>query len=375
MKIVQLRKLKGQDWQSVTPFIELKEPLVMVFGDRKEFEEPRIYKAIEKFFPKGHVVFASSSGNVTSNSIDEDCITITAVEFERSEFKVRTINLNDTELNSYKAGMELVNKLPKDKLKYIMVLSDGTFVNGSELTRGMNFVVDNHVLITGGLCSDDYRFQRTMVSYNENPKDGEIVGIGFYGDTLEVASSTESGWMPFGVERTVTKSVGNILYELDNKPALNIYQKYIGDLSKNISAASMNYPLGVQEDDQYYPRTILNINKDYNAMFFAGDIPANSKVQFMMTNPAELIGASIQTAKQAREKMINEPKLAMFFSGLGRKQFLDQRTIEEVLEVRDTIGKDVIISGFYSYGEIAPNNEENMCKLHNQSVALTLISE
>lgn len=375
MKIVQLRKLKDQDWQSLTPFIELKNPLVMVFGSRVELEEPKIYKAINKFFPKGHIVFASTAGNVTSNAIDEDCITITAVEFEKSTFEVKTINLNDTELNSYKAGVELVNSLPKENLKYILVLSDGSFVNGSELTRGMNAAVENHVLITGGLCSDDHRFQRTMISYNENPKDGEIVAVGLYGDTLEVSSSTESGWVPFGVERTVTKSVGNILYELDKKPALELYKKYLGDLAEELPASSMHYPLGVKEDDEYYPRTVLNINSDYNAMFFAGDVPANSKVQFMMTNPAELIGSTVQTARQASQKMINKPQLALFFSGLGRKLFLDQRTIEEIEEVKNVIGKDVVISGFYSYGEIAPNDGENMCKLHNQSVALTLISE
>lgn len=375
MKIVQLRKFKDKDWQALTPFTELKEPLVMVFGCRTELEQPEIYKAIKNFFPKGHVVFASTGGNITSNTIDEECLTITAIEFEKSTFKVKTINLNDTELNSYKAGVKLVNSLPKENLKYILVLSEGSFVNGSELVKGMNFAAENNVLITGGLCSDDYRFQRTMVSYNESPKDGEIVGIGLYGDTLQVASSTESGWMPFGIERTVTKSVGNILYELDKKPVLELFKKYLGDLSNQLPASSMHYPLGIKEDDKYSPRTVLNINNDYNAMFFAGDIPMSSKVQFMMTNPTKLIDAVTQTVKQANQKMINKPQLALCFSGLGRKLFLGQRVIEEIEQVKNEIGKTIVISGFYTNGEIAPNEGDNMCKLHNQSVALTLISE
>ncbi|TYA78474.1 FIST signal transduction protein [Seonamhaeicola marinus] len=378
MKIVQLRKYKGQDWQSLNTFQKLNNPLVLVFGNRFELEEPKIYKGIKNMFPKGHIVFGSTGGNVTSNSIDEDALTLTAIEFEKSTFEVRTINLNDTELNSYNAGVELVNKFPKDKLKYIFVLSDGSFVNGSELTKGMNFAAENHVLITGGLCADDNRFERTIVSYNENPKDGEIVAIGFYGDTLEVSSSTEAGWNSFGAERTVTKSIGNIVYELDKKPALDLYKVYLGDKSNMLPASAMYYPLGIKPedgDDQTTIRSVLNVNHDYNAMIFAGEVPMNSKVQFMMTNPRDLLNASNQTAKQAVQRMINKPQLALFISSVGRKLLLDQRTVEEIEEAKNVVGGNVVFSGFYSYGEIAPYEDENMCQLHNQSVALTLISE
>lgn len=376
MKVIQLRKEKDKDWQFLTSFIKLENPLVLVFGNRKELENPKIYKAISEFFPGGHIVFASTSGNITGNFIDEDCITITAVEFEKSTFKVKTINLNDTQLDSFQAGAKLVNKLDKEKLKYILVLSDGSFVNGSELIRGMNFTVDNNVLITGGLCADDDRFERTLVSYNENPKDGEIVAIGFYGDTFEVSSSIECGWQPFGAERIVTKSKGNILYELDKKPALDLYEKYLGDKSSEMPTAAMYYPIGINVDDeQFHVRTILDVNQDYNAMIFAGDIPVNSRVQFMMTNPRDLINTSVQTAEQAKARFNSKPQLALFISSMGRKLLLDQRTIEEVEEAKRIIGDDVIISGFYSYGEIAPFEEENMCQIHNQSFALTLISE
>lgn len=378
MKIVQLRKYKGQDWQSLTPYQKLKNPLVLVFGNRFELEEPKIYKGIKNMFPKGHIVFGSTGGNVTTNSIDEESLTITAVEFEKSTFEVRTINLNETELNSYNAGVELVNKLPKDKLKYIFVLSDGSFINGSDLTKGMNEGVDTNVLITGGLCADDDRFERTMASYNENPKDGEIVAIGFYGDTFQASSSTESGWHSFGAERTVTKSIGNILYELDKKPALDLYKVYLGEKSNQLPSSALYFPLGIKPDegdDQTYLRSVLNINNDYRAMIFAGDVPINSKVQFMMTNPRDLLNASGQTARQANQRMINKPQLALFVSSVGRKLLLDQRTVEEIEEAKNVVGNETIFSGFYSYGEIAPFDDDNMCQLHNQSVALTLISE
>lgn len=377
MKTVQLKKSKNESWQLLSPELKLNKPLVLVLGNRYDLEDPQIHKNITKLFPKGQVVYGSTSGNITTNSIHDDCVTITAIEFERSWFEIKTINLSETELDSYRAGVELVNKLPKEQLKYIMVLSDGSFVNGSELTRGMNDAVNNSVLITGGLCGDDDRFERTVVSYNENPKDGEIVVIGFYGETLEVTSSVSGGWKPFGPERTVTKSKSNILYELDNKLALDLYKKYLGDKSNELPAAALYYPLGVKvnDEDQPYVRSILNINEEYNAMIFAGDIPLNSKVQLMMTNVDNLVRASEQASEQALEVRTQKPQLAFLVSCIGRKILLDQRVLEELEETKRVLGDNVAVSGFYSYGEIAPFDDENMCQLHNQTVAVTLISE
>jgi hypothetical protein len=377
MKTVQLKKHKDKEWEFLTPYVNLKKPLVLAFGNRLDLEDTKVYKKISKLFPESHIVFVSTGGNITSETITEDCITITAVELEKSTFKVEAINLSDTSLNSYQAGIDLVNNLKGDKLKYILVLSEGSFVNGSELTKGMNFAADNDVLITGGLSGDDQRFERTIVSYNENPKDGEIVAIGFYGDSFEATSSTGCGWSTFGPERVVTKSKGNILYELDHKSALDLYEKYLGDKSSQLPASALYYPLHVQEEqeDHFQVRTILNVKKEYNAMIYAGNIPLNSKVQFMMTNAASLINASKSATAEALERKAKKPELAIFMSGIGRKFMLDQRAVEEIEEARTVLNNKTTICGFYSYGEIAPFQDENMCQLHNQTMAVTLISE
>ncbi|MFD0988935.1 FIST signal transduction protein [Mariniflexile jejuense] len=377
MKIVQLVKHKNKNWQYLTPNLKLKKPLVLVFGNRFQLEEPTVYNNIKTIFPDGHIVFASTSGNITSQTIEAECITITAIELEKSSFKVKTINLSQTNLNSFDAGVKLVNQLKGEHLKYILVISDGSFVNGSELTKGMNWVSDNNVLITGGLCGDDARFERTLVAYNENPKDGEIVAIGFYGATFEASSSVYGGWQPFGPERIVTKAKGNILYELDHQPALNLYKRYLGEKSAQLPLSALYYPLKVtpKNEDHSYVRTILNISEEHNAMIFAGDIPVDAKVQLMMTNVESLAKASEEATKQALVNKSQKPDLAILVSCIGRKLVLDQRAIEEVEESRMVLNNAIPMCGFYSYGEIAPFNEENMCQLHNQSMAITLISE
>jgi len=376
MKTVQLQREAAGSWQYLSESILLKNPLVLILGNRFLLEKEGIYEEVKALFPTGHLVFGSSSGEIVAGAVNDHHITITAIEFEKSSFEIQTFNIHDTENDSEKAGAAVVKALTVEGLKHVFVLSEGSFVNGSALTKGMQKMLPN-VLITGGLCGDDARFEKTVASYNEAPKEGEIVVIGFYGDTFEASFSIYGGWTPFGPERLITKSEGNILYEIDGKPALDLYKTYLGDKAKDLPGSALIYPLNVKskENEQSFVRTILNIDEEKNAMILAGDVPEQSKVQLMMTNMDSIAAASETAALRAMEGRNNPPQLALLISCIGRKLVLDQRIEEEVEEVMSVIGSDVVIGGMYSYGEIAPFYGERSCKLHNQTMTITLISE
>lgn len=377
MKTVQLIKYKNQDWNYIGEKQNLNTPLVLVFGNRYLLEAPSIYKEIKVLFPDGHIVFGSTCAEISSNTVNEDSITITAMEFERSTFQIKTSNVLNSDLDSFKTGNDLIKQFSEEGLKYVFVVSEGSFINGSQLTKGMSTFSNHNLIITGGLCGDDARFEKTLASYNENPKEGEIVAIGFYGETLEITFSIHGGWTPFGPERIVTKSKDNTLYELDGKPALDLYKNYLGDKAKDLPGAALLYPLNVtsENEKQSIVRSILNINEEENAVILAGDIPENSIVQLMMTNVDNIANASERAAKQALEFRINKPEIALLVSCIGRKLVLDQRVEEEIEEVIEVLGGETTICGFYSYGEIAPFHGEIACQLHNQTMTITLISE
>ena len=377
MKTVQLVKHKNKDWEYVIENQELREPLVLVFGNRYMLEDDSIYEEIRQQFPGGHIIFGSACAEISSNTVNEESITVTAIEFEKSEFLIKTSNVLNTDLDSFKTGNDLINQFPQEGLKYVFVVSEGSFVNGSQLTKGMSASTDDNLVITGGLCGDDARFEKTLASYNENPKEGELVAVGFYGETLEISFSIHGGWTPFGPERIVTKSEGNILYELDGLPALDLYKNYLGEKAKDLPGAALLYPFSVttEGERQSIVRSILNIDEEKNAVILAGDIIEKAKVQLMMTNVDNIANASERAARQALEYRVNKPQLAILISCIGRKLVLDQRVEEEIEEVIEVIGKDAVITGFYSYGEIAPFHGESACQLHNQTMTITLISE
>ncbi|KAA2216643.1 FIST signal transduction protein [Maribacter flavus] len=376
MKIVQAIKRQNNPFEFNNKKY-LTRPLVLVFGNRFILENGTIYEEIRDLFPDGHLVFGSTSGEIMDDTVMEESVVLTAIEFEKSSFLVKSKNLKTYQNDEIALGNSLIKEFPKEGLKHVFIISDGSSVNGSALITGLENGKEIGVSLSGGLCGDDDRFERTLASYNEPPKEGEIVGIGFYGETLEVTSANYGGWTPFGPQRIITRSQGNLLFELDGKPALDLYVKYLGKKAKDLPKSALLYPLSVKTSENAEPivRTILNIDEKENTMTLAGDVPQGSKVQLMMSSVDDIANGANEAGRLAMKDRLKSPELALLVSCIGRKLVMDQRTEEEIEEVKSVIGGDAYIGGFYSYGELAPFSQNNSCKLHNQTMTLTLFSE
>lgn len=377
MKIVQAYKLEDKSWKYLLAKKELKNPLVLVFANRMLLEKSEVFDEIKKEFPYEHLVFGSTSGEIIDNNVFDDSIVVTAIEFEKSSFEIRTANILDYNKDAKKLGKSLYEAIPKQNLKHLFVLSEGSFVNGSSLIEGLEENIKNAIPISGGMCGDDAKFEKTLASYKEQPKEGEVILIGFYGETLEISFSSFGGWSTFGPERIITKSEGNILYEIDDQPALDLYKKYLGDKADQLPQASLLYPLNVTPEGKREPvvRTILGIDNEKQSMTLAGDVPVNSKVQLMMASVDAIAEGASEAAKLAMKGRNNKPQLALLVSCVGRKLVMNQRVEEEIEHVQEVIGEQTAITGFYSYGEMAPFSGNTFCDLHNQTMTLTLISE
>ncbi|SHJ28720.1 FIST signal transduction protein [Pseudozobellia thermophila] len=377
MKIVQAIKHKGSDWNFTTPKTELVKPLVLVFGDRYQLEAENCYEEVLQLFPDGHIVFGSTSGEILKKNVYENSAVLTAIEFERSTFIVKSKNLTDYNGDDTLLGQELMAEFATEKLKHVFIVSEGSSVNGSTLITGLEKSKHDGIGLSGGLCGDDSRFERTLCSYNTNPKEGEIIAIGLYGESLEITSANFGGWSVFGPLRTTTRSKGNVLYELDGKPALDLYKQYLGDKAKDLPKSALFYPLNVDVHDGSEPlvRTILTIDEKENSMTLAGNVPEGSSVQLMMSTVDDIAEGARQAAQLAVSLRKTKTELALLVSCVGRKLVMDQRTEDEVEEVIDVIGKQAAVTGFYSYGEMAPFAGQGKCKLHNQTMTLTLLSE
>ena len=235
------------------------------------------------------------------------------------------------------------------------------------------------VFLTGGLAGDGTRFESTHVLWNDRLEEKMVILVPIYGDDLVVARSHHSGWKPYGPDRRITKSEKNVLFEIDDKPALEMYKTYLGKHAEELPAAALRFPIGLKspETDELIVRTILSINEDDQSMVFAGNIPSGSVCQIMHANYDNLIEASATAVEKAFEESGElKPSLAILVSCVGRRIVLGVRTDEEVDEVRTVVGDNCYITGFYSYGEISSADaNEKRCGLLNQTMTVTLIEE
>jgi hypothetical protein len=235
-------------------------------------------------------------------------------------------------------------------------------------------VIGAEIPISGGLAGDGPDFASTYVGLDDNIEQGNIVAIGFHGDSLEVNFGSEGGWRQFGPTRTVTKSCKNILYEIDGNSALDLYKKYLGDHAKALPGAALFFPLAVESNGAELVRTILNVNETDGSMTFAGNLPEGAKVRLMKANFDHLINAAgVAAEKSPVASEVN--RLAILISCVGRKMIFGHRIEEELEIAREVLGEATVISGFYSYGEIAPISNSLKGELHNQTMTITTICE
>lgn len=374
MKTTQLHFINGA-WQDASPSLQVAPQLVLAFGDTALVGDSEIYEYLKGKFSNANIVLASTSGEILGNELFDETVAVTAIEFQNTEIKAVQTNFSEHE-NSFEVGKFLMNELLTDDLASVLVISDGGLINGSELVSGLNENKPEHILVTGGLAGDAARFKQTFVGLNEVGSVGKIVAIGFYGSNIHMGHSSFGGWDEFGRERVVTKSEKNVLYELDNENALDLYKEYLGPYVDELPGSALLFPLSIKIGDENINlvRTILSIDEAEKSMTFAGNLPIGSKVRLMKANFEKLISASTDAAT---ESLIDSksPELAILISCVGRKLVLQERTVEEVEAARKIFGDSTTITGFYSYGEISPFNPNTKCELHNQTMTITTFTE
>ena len=261
-------------------------------------------------------------------------------------------------------------------------MSDGLNVSGSELASGFNTALPPDVKVSGALAADGEQFKKTYVIAAEPGEPVQFLdchagAIGFCGDSIRLAHGSGGGWCPFGLERTVTRSEGKILFELDGKPALQLYKRYLGDQAQGLPATALAFPLAILDktakDSEVLVRSVLGVNEKAQSLIFAGDIPEGAVVQLMHCNTDRLIEGAASAAEKMG-KVAAGPALAIAVTCVGQRITMRERAEEGLEAVFDTLPEKTSLVGFFSYGELL-SLSKGRCQLQNQTMTLTLIQE
>jgi hypothetical protein len=373
-------------WNSRTGWVAGKsEPgeasLVLYFGARQALAGSARYDELRAMFPRAHLLGCSTGGQVNNDDICDDEIVAAAIGFDATRLKLCRQDIGGPQ-QSKSCGEAIGRALNADDLAGVFVLSDGLNVNGSELVGGITSAIGAKIPLTGGLAGDGADFQETLVGADCAPRSRVVAGIGFYGSAIRIGHGSAGGWDVFGPRRQVTRSVGNVLFELDGEPALDLYERYLGpDEAKELPGSALLFPIQVHDPSQLKSavvRTVLAVDRAARSMTFAGDVPQGWTAQLMRGNIDRLTAGAAEAARQARTGLgVNghDRHVSILVSCIGRRLLMGQRTIDEAEAAGAELGADNLRLGFYSYGEISPHPNSGRCELHNQTMTVTTLAE
>ncbi|WP_307839103.1 FIST N-terminal domain-containing protein [Deefgea sp. CFH1-16] len=329
------------------------------------------------FFPVAALLGCSTAGEIANDGVDDDCCVITAVHWQAGVPFCAITQLTSMD-DSDAAGRRLADALNQHPLGGVLLLGQGVDINGSALVQGLIANLTAKVPVMGGLAGDGTAFSQTLVLSNEGIASNTIVAMAIAPE-ITVGHGSFGGWQPFGPARRVTRSVGNVLYELDGEQALDVYKNYLGEYAAQLPSSGLLFPfemLGQDHQAMGVVRTILGMNEDDGSLILAGDILDDGYLRLMhASNDALIEGA--EAAAHAAQILVTpaDQSLGILVSCVGRKLVMGSRIDEEIEAVADVFGQRVTLAGFYSYGEISPFVSSTECKLHNQTMTITTLSE
>ena len=379
MQVAQWQWLANAGWIQGAPDAGAvpNAHVVLAFGSTADLKVSNCLELIRQAFPNAHLFGCTTAGEILGTGVRYGSVAVTAFSLEHSQVLTAKVSILGPE-RSLEAGTRLAQLLPAAGLRHVFVLSEGLLVNGSDLVRGLNAALPRHVSVSGGFAGDCGRFLETYVWCDGQPEQSTAAALGFYGDRLRIGLGSSTGWDPFGPERVVTKSRGTVLYELDNQPALALYKRYLGEYAKDLPASGLVFPLELTSDESQdrVMRALLATNEVEQSVTLAGNIPEGTTARLMFASVEHLI-AGAQVAGEDIAAQLGEiaPQLSLLVSCNGRRPVLGPRLEEETEAVGDALGGQAALTGFYSYGEIAPVSRGGRAHLLNQTMTVTSLAE
>ncbi len=323
------------------------------------------------------IVGCTTDGEISSAGFSTDTAVLGGIAIDQIDFHV--VSVEDLSQDSEEAGRRLAQLLPPE-VSYVQIFSDGLTGNGCAILRGISSVLGEDIPIGGGTAGDSSSFERTLQYHGKRVLTDAVVAIGFSGD-FKVGTGVRSGWSPVGTAKIVTRASGNVVYELNGEPALDVFKRFLGKHADKLPAVGVEYPLGIVnmpgapgEEEYDLMRATMSVNREDGSITFAGEIPEGAAVRLTCGDNDSILKGTEDAARLALTDLGDRsPRIAFFYSCMARKIVLGRRTKEETEVLHRALGKRLPVIGFYTYGEYCRVRCSGPSLFHNETATVSVI--
>lgn len=367
-----------------------KKPDLTVVFSSVSFDQKELIRGVREASGNAPLVGCTDAGEIVSDGPNKNSVGVMAIASNQITFS--TGLGKDIKAGARQAGQAVakeVKKKAKDPFRAFIMFPDVLTGNGADIVRGVLDVLGEHFPVVGGAAGDDFLFKTTYEYRDDEVISGAVAGVGLSGK-FSMGVGVRHGWMPIGVPMKVTKAEGSVVHELDNRPAVSIYEDYFGEKAEELRAEplarmAITYPLGIKvpELEEYLIRDPITVD-DKGAITCAAEIPEGSEIRLMIGSKEKAVEAAQDAARKLMKDFEAEksrPKFVLMFNCIAREKLFGQTANDEIQAVMEIIGKNVPLLGFYTYGEQAPiggevhNLEKCNTRFYNETVVMFAVGE
>lgn len=367
-----------------------KNPDLLIVFSSVKYDQEKMLKGVRSVAPQAVLIGSSTSGEITTGGpVKEKSVAIMAIKSpEIKYFTGVGENIAENPRAAGKMAADKVKAQAKEGLKAFMMLPDVLVGNGADIVRGVLDSLGAHFPVVGGASGDDFAFKKTYQYVNDQIYSGAVVGLGLSGN-FKIGIGVKHGWIPIGEPMTVTKSEGAVIHEINDAPAVKIYEDYFGQEESKVlhtealAKLAITYPLGMRVvgSDELLIRDPITVD-DKGSITCAAEIPEGSEIRLMIGSRE----AAVKVAKIAAEDAVAQldgstPKAVIIFNCIARNKLFGDKSGDEIDAIQEAVGKQVPLIGFYTYGEQAPlggevkNIEKCNSAFHNETVVICVLAD
>lgn len=324
-------------------------------------------------------VFGSTtSGEFISPEISEGGIVIMLLDMNPDYFKLMFLETGEHTTLENAKQIGLAGKKSFSNPAFI-IASGWLTQDGENMVEGITEGFGSDVTIFGGMAGDDLALDGPFVFTNGQSSSKGLLALIIDEDKILINGIATCGWKPIGTTKTITKSEGNVVYTIDDKPALDMIMKYLGvdydfESGKEIvTQLGALYPLQMEREGVApVMRTAMFANRNDRSLICAGNIPQGSKVKFSLPPDFDAIEQVIEECKQLKSEYQPEADALIMFSCISRHLSFGVLIKEEIEQIQSLW--DVPLAGFFSYGEFG-KSKTGKHEFHNNTCCVLVLKE
>ena len=311
----------------------------------------------------------SGAGSITNLGCDEGTHSFALMGLKSEQVHFHPFIVPGLSDNPEEVGQKIAKKINSagiteaDK-KLLFLFPDGLTINADKLFQGINSVLDYSIDFVGGTASNDFHFSKTYQFCDQEILTDAVSGVLVVGEFHYVIGISH-GCKAIGNYRTITKAQDNIVYEMDEQPALELLKSFIGESRFSdivqVNLLGLGQPLEENSNSEdLLARAIMGFDEEQGSIQLGAQLPVGSVVRFTRRDKAKVKRSTQTVAKQVIANL-QSPKDAtyFYFNCVGRGSYLFGDSDVDIQSLLEILGEDKNLIGFFTLGEVAPTKGEN----------------